>query len=233
MSARVVKDRCPVCTRSKNSFQVAYCKGEWSGGQTPAWWNNDSWSGTDEYLILRCCGCNAVYVRRDSACEEIYEVHHDSQGNGYVTHPKTNAYWPSPPRRQIPKWVRQLDWTDKTLADLLRDVYKAINEDLEVLATIGMRIVFDRASELLGVNPETTFANKLEQLVGNGHIGLSERKALDVLTNAGSAAAHRGWKPTEYQLDALATIMEQFVHRTMVTADTADELGQRIPKRRK
>ena len=54
-----------------------------------------------------------------------------------------------------------------------------------------MRTAFDRASELLGVNPAKTFAEKLTDLVSRGHIGSSEKDTLDTLTDAGSAAAHR------------------------------------------
>jgi hypothetical protein len=44
-----------------------------------------------------------------------------------------------------------------------------------------------------------------------GKIGRSERETLEILTDAGGAAAHRGWKPTVKQLDTLMTVGEQFL----------------------
>jgi hypothetical protein len=87
------------------------------------------------------------------------------------------------------------------LEDLLTSVYTALDNDLRVLAAIGLRTAFDRASELLSVDPEKTFADKLSQLMANGDIGSTEKESLDVLTDAGGAAAHRGWKPNPKQLD--------------------------------
>jgi hypothetical protein len=44
------------------------------------------------------------------------------------------------------------------------DTYVALNNDLRILAAIGIRTAFDRASQLLGIAPEKTFADKLGEL---------------------------------------------------------------------
>ena len=64
-----------------------------------------------------------------------------------------------------------------------------LNNDLRVLSAIGIRMAFDRAS---GVYPAKRFAKKLLELVERGEIGVSEKYTLDILTDAGSAAAHEG-----------------------------------------
>jgi Domain of unknown function (DUF4145) len=115
----------------------------------------------------------------------------------------------------------------------LTSVYTALDNDLRVLAAIGLRTAFDRASELLGIDPNKTFAGKLSQLVVDGHIGSTEKASLDVLTDAGGAAAHRGWKPNLKQLDTLSSIMEQFVHRTFVLNAKAKRVKTSIPSRKR
>jgi uncharacterized protein DUF4145 len=92
--------------------------------------------------------------------------------------------------------------------------YEALNNDALVLAAIGLRTVFDRASEKMGVDPALQFDKKLDALEGMEKIGRSERETLEILTDAGGAAAHRGWKPTVKQLDTLMTVGEQFLSVT-------------------
>ena len=67
----------------------------------------------------------------------------------------------------------------------------------------------------------------------DGHIGSTEKASLDVLTDAGSAAAHRGWKPMLKQLDTLSSIIEQFVYRTFVLNLEAKSVKMSIPSRKR
>ena len=92
-----------------------------------------------------------------------------------------------------------------------------------------MRTSFDRASELLGIDPANTFAEKLNELTKSGRIGTTERDNLDALTDAGSAAAHRGWRPTLRQLDTMMSILEAFLYRTFVLEEEVKRLKPAIP----
>jgi hypothetical protein len=47
------------------------------------------------------------------------------------------------------------------LGDLLIEMYAALDADLRVLAAVGARTVFDRASEKFGVDPAESFAGNL------------------------------------------------------------------------
>jgi hypothetical protein len=94
-----------------------------------------------------------------------------------------------------------------------------------------MRTVFDRASELLGIDPEKTFKQKLNDLKVMGHITEKEVKVLTALIDAGSAAAHRGWQPKPKQLDNMITILEAFLHRAFLLEEIGAELDQGVPKR--
>src|SRR5262249_11815942 len=106
------------------------------------------------------------------------------------------TYWPVPSKRKPPDWVIELLSEDSVLYDLVTETYAALNNDAPVLAAVGLRTVFDRASEKMGVDPALSFAEKLDALERMGKMGRSERGTLEPLTDAGGAAAHRGWKPT-------------------------------------
>src|SRR5262249_6534359 len=153
--------------------------------------------------ILQCGGCDEIYYRKEVVSSE------NSDLQPVIT------YWPAPSKRKRPSWTNELmeDWD---LYNLVLETYTALDNDAPVLAAIGLRTVFDRVSEKLGLDPALGFGEKLDALLKSGKIGQSERATLEVLTDAGGAAAHRGWKPTIKQLDTLMTIGEQFLYRTII-----------------
>jgi hypothetical protein len=99
---------------------------------------------------------------------------------------------------------------------LLGEVYTALDNNLVILATIGMRTMFDCASQKLGADPNQSFAEKLKELTAGNKIGGEEKEMLSVLADAGSAAAHRGWKPTDEDIDHLMGALENFLERAFV-----------------
>jgi hypothetical protein len=172
-----------------------------------------------DYRILACRGCSTVYFQTTTA----------TFGAG----PEDVRYWPPPSKRVRPNWLWKLWKADRDLADLFGDIYTAMDGDLGVLAAIGVRTVFDRASELLGVDPAQTFAEKLTALTQLGKVGTDERFMLDVLIDAGGAAAHRGWKPSWEELDAMMGIIEQFLYRAFILPAQAQELHLAVPPKPK
>lgn len=104
-----------------------------------------------------------------------------------------------------------------------------MNADLPIPAAIATRTAFDRATELLQIDPAKAFDAKLNELICLGKISTDERDTLAVLIDAGSAAAHRGWKPKVTELDVLVSIIEAFLHRTFVLGEAAKSLKQNVP----
>lgn len=54
---------------------------------------------------------------------------------------------------------------------------------------------------------------------------------LAVLIDAGSAAAHRAWRPSHKELDAMMTILEGFLHRSILLDDVAHRLKKVVPSK--
>lgn len=111
------------------------------------------------------------------------------------------------------------------------ELYSALDNSLMVLAGIGVRTSFDRVTELVGIDANLSFARKLEALLSNGRIGVTEKDILATLIDAGSAAAHRGWSPSSDDLHTMMDVLEQFVHRTFVLRDESENLKLRVPGR--
>jgi hypothetical protein len=187
-------------------------------------------SATDTGMILECCGCQRVFFRRDywfSEWETIGE-------NPYTGQPQLEGgtettYWPPPVQRKPPEWSDKIAKADRVLGRLLSEMYTALNSDLRVLTAIGARTAFDRASELLNVDPALRFDQKLDALVSLGKVGTGERETLGILVDAGSAAAHRGWMPKAKELRTMITIIEGFLHREFVLAERLKRLKAAVP----
>jgi hypothetical protein len=180
------------------------------------------WEKITSYM-LECGGCRTVYFRED------YVFSEDFGPDGPETR---TTYYPAPAKRKRPEWFSFLNLEGR-LYGLLEETYNALDVDARVLSATGARTLFDRASELLKIDPALPFNEKLEQLQIKGHISSSERAHLDVLTDAGGAAAHRGWQPTPDLLDTIMTIVETFIHRKFVLEAEVKRLKKEIPRRQR
>ena len=85
---------------------------------------------------------------------------------------------------------------DGQLHGILSEMYTAYDNRSYILTAVGLRTALDRGTEVLGIDPAITFAEKLDALKDGGWIGDTERDILEVVTDAGNAAAHRGWRRT-------------------------------------
>ncbi|MGY4456132.1 hypothetical protein [Bradyrhizobium sp. LB13.1] len=160
--AEEIKGFCPTCLREQNATILARHRNrEFSP-------DDDSIFVQNDHYILKCGGCDTIFHRHDSAFSE------DTDDHGI---PKADVqYWPSESKRERPDWLG-VDFiaADHILYKLTIGIYTALDHDLTVLAAIGMRTAFDRASELLGIDPGKPFTKKLDEMVAIGKIGASER----------------------------------------------------------
>jgi hypothetical protein len=185
-----IKGHCPNCGANINAGVMASHKTSWSDDYDPIW-------GETDYRILRCCGCDAVYFQKAEVFSENMDYpYHPVTGETQAEYIVDYSYWPSPLKRTRPEWLNDLISIDKKLYDIMGEVYTALDNDLKVLTAIGIRTSFDRGTELLNVDPAKSFFEKLNDLWSSGKIGQSEKDTLEVLSDAGGAAAHRGWEPT-------------------------------------
>jgi hypothetical protein len=225
-----VKGHCPHCGSDRWASVVAYHQSSFDDHETGIY-------GKTAYRILQCRGCDTVYFQTDEIFSEDQDFEFNPRTGEWEPYfPHKISYWPAPSKRSRPEWSSDLFAVDSDLSALFDDIYVALNNDLRVLSAIGVRTAFDRASELLGVDPAKTFAQKLTDLVDLGKIGSSERDTLDILTDAASAAAHRGWKPKPKELDTMMGIIEAFLYRTFILDPAAKSLKKNVPakpKRRK
>jgi hypothetical protein len=196
-SRSILRGNCPHCGADRNAEVLAEDTHEEENEQAIIWVRRT-------YSILRCLGCDSRYIRIVELCSEDtdWDIDPDT-GESFEMLNEKVSYWPSVPTpratRSRPDWL----WYDPLelkpslgseypeLASLLGEVYTALDHKLHILAKIGMRTVFDCASQKLGADPNQNFAEKLKELSAGNKISGEEKEMLSVLAEAGSAAAHR------------------------------------------
>lgn len=215
---------CPNCYSKRADKMASY---EDTGGD-----NHVDW--ISKYSVLECRGCGVHYFKASHSNSEDFEYFIDPHtGEHEKQYNESIEFWPPPAKRAAPDWANEIGAHDLVLGALFDDVYTALSNNLNVLAAIGMRTVFDRASELLNIEPNETFLKKLSKLRNEGHVSEKDEVVLSVLIDAGSAAAHRGWRPNPKQINDMMSILETFLHRAFLLPGIGAELEKVVPKRRK
>jgi len=225
----ILKALCPRCKGERNCQVHGFVNVPWEVGDQV----NYHW-GRDESKLLQCCGCETVFLHIQSWDSELFEIEYDYAKRDQVQVPviKTTTF-PAPEveQNQKPDWIWEIAKIDPQLHKILDETYTAYEASSLILAAVGLRTAFDRATEVLKIDPGHTLDEKIKQLQENGFIGETEASTLGVVANAGSAAAHRAWSPDETEFQTLLTALEQFLQRTVVSGKKALSIANNIPPR--
>lgn len=190
--------------------------------------------GGAEHQLLRCRGCETVFYKVESWHSEDWDVRFNRQsGEDEMYYPKTVSVYPPPePKSQRPDWAWDLRLRDNVLAQIVEEMYVAKTNQLNVLTAVGLRSALDRATFILGIDEGLDFPSKIAKLTDDGRLGKVEADQLQVLVQAGNAAAHRGWSPDDAQLSALLDVLERFI-RSSFFSPPVEKIGALIPPRPK
>lgn len=225
---KTFKAHCPRC----NGDRVCVIHGkvdrpwEWSDGMHAQW-------GHKAYTLAECRGCEEVFFHQASWNSEDGDYYYDKElERDVMFYPTTNVTFPAPEKKsEKPDWVWNIAKIDPQLFSILNEMYLAYEQSSLILASVGLRTAFDRSTELLKIDPSLSLEAKVKHLFNEGFTSETESKNLEVVTNAGSAAAHRAWSPNQAEFKTLLTTLEQFIHRTVISGDAAQSIADRIPAR--
>ncbi len=212
---KIVRGHCPRCGPQRR----AEVKGE---VVTNYGTEEEGVTSVESHRLLQCLGCNAPYFQ---VLVEFLDMPSDEAD--------TEQYWPAPNKRAKPEWLYEIIRIDYAFYKLLLSLYSALDNDITVLAASGVRTVFDRATELLGIDPDLPFVDKVRALKMQGRIGSHEEEDLKTMVDAGSAAMHRAWAPPPKELDTMMVTLERFLHHAFVLREKTASLKLKVPERRK
>ncbi|HUI20235.1 MAG TPA: DUF4145 domain-containing protein [Methylocella sp.] len=219
---KIKKAECSNCGGLRNCDVLGQHK-ESDGNEYYDWWKR--------WYLLRCRGCENIFVQTVSGNSEDYYDEDAPNGETITKFMESIEYWPARSKRTKPEWMNE-GIIDEDLHASLVELYGALDNDLNMLAAIGIRTSFDIAAELLGIDAEQPFKSKLEELVVTHHMGKVDQLRLETLIDAGSASAHRGWRPTAVDLSTMMDVLELFIHGTFVAPRHKKRLDDRIVKMR-
>jgi Domain of unknown function (DUF4145) len=95
---------------------------------------------------------------------------------------------------------------------------------------MGVRTALDYVMVQI-VDDSRTFEHKLDRMVENGHLSARQKDLLKTVIDAGSAAAHRGFRPARDLLQEMLAVMEGIIREHYITRPMLDTLKTHIPPR--
>lgn len=225
-----VTAHCPICNAERKCDVHANVYKSWSwevnGGR-------NSMDGGVNHSLLECRGCETVFYLRDSWDSENVDYYYGPEGETLVEPVRDKHTYPPPDSQTKPLWFDALGKVDGQLQSILNEMYVTYDHKAYILTAVGLRTALDRATEVLGIDPAISFEEKLKELKDGGWVGETEHSILDVITNAGSAAAHRGWSPSNDDAGKLLTAMEAFLYRAFIVGQDALSIKANIPPKPK
>jgi Domain of unknown function (DUF4145) len=175
------------------------------------------------FTLLECAGCKAILLRE-----------------GYSTNSSDYTdirYYPSPASRRVHDWVYDLSVgviggpraRFAGLGDLFLEIYQAVRGGQLRLAIMGIRALIEQVM-IHKVGDKGTFAKNLEAFQQARYISLVQRDALNDILDAGHAAIHRSYTPTEKDIQIALDIIEGVMAAIFVHADAAKKVSERYPR---
>lgn len=165
------------------------------------------------YELLECRGCHHHRLRTKF------------EPNG--SDDTTTLYYPPALARRPPPW--RVDLPARML-ELLEEIYIAMHNDARRLVLMGTRTLVDMLI-LDQVGDVGSFKQKLVALKDKGVITQQSSEVLEAALDAGSAAAHRGHRPTSEQMNTVIDIVEHLLEATYHLGRVAARLRLVTPPR--
>ena len=211
----VVKLFCNSCGRETRHDLLASIRQEDSDDLPPEGYGV-SW--VDIYQTLQCRGCGHVTYRSRFWFSEYQEedrpsIYEDRYYPPLMSHPK-------------PKWFDDLN---NDLRQVLDEVYTALHHKLNYLTAVGARTALDMMI-VEKIGDIGTFQQKVDSLEKQGYITLQERDLIEAVTEAGNAAAHRGYSPDAKNLQDVINILEALLHKFYILESESKRLIERAQK---
>lgn len=195
-------------------------------------YSDEKYHDLTEYVLLECCGCERIkmlIIERSDSC--------GTDENGQ-TIPFVKQFPPKVTRNR-PKWIADLLWPfeadvglkHRQLATLIDEIYTALQNDSNRLAVMGVRALLESIMiEKCGDNG--TFKNNISKFENDGFISSTQRKALELVLEAGHAAIHRSYEPTREEILAALDITENIIESIFIISSTKSKKLSNVPQRK-
>lgn len=213
-------EHCPKCRQERSVREIA--KDRYSDHSDP------EYSHSNSAYFLQCETCHSYYVKLGHSNEHDVDHIWVSETGWELYCPERFTYLPAFAKRPFPNWFDRLKTEHHEVVSLLVDIYKASDNDLNQLAAMACRTLFEKLAAILKVGDALRFNEKLDKLRDDGHISTDHRDILEILVEGGHAAVHRDWSPEDDELVVILDILEEFIYTMLFKpSDDAKKKAQR------
>ncbi len=115
---------------------------------------------------------------------------------------------------------------------LLIEIYVALRNDQRALAAMGVRALLESIM-IEKIGDQGMFLENLNKFEEAGYVSRIQRERLETILEAGHAAMHRLYNPSEEDLITLVDITESIVESIYTHGAKVERLKKRIPPRAK
>lgn len=207
------KAHCNTCGGNRNHEILHSEKTAWEDPEHPI-------CGGDTYEMLKCCGCDNIKLRHTSWCSDTDE--------------QPVNYFPASIFRRNPDWFNEL-WlelgtNDEFVEPLLREIYVALQHNLPSLAAMGVRSLLEKIM-VSKTGDQGSFINNIAVFEQHGYVSRIQRERLEAILDAGHAAIHRTFKPSNKDVITLVDLTEHIVETVYLHEAKVIALKKRVPPR--
>jgi len=125
---------------------------------------------------------------------------------------QSTNYYPPLPLRIKPAWYGCLS---NDYQDILNEIYNALDNSLFFLASTGIRTALDRLI-VKKIGDVGDFSRKLKELFVRGIIDKHEKRILSSVIDAGSASAHRSYRPGSKSINNMMDLLEAIFYKLAI-----------------
>lgn len=164
------------------------------------------------FQVVQCREC-----RSTTYCIHTH-IHPGFGGDSYI---ESTSYHPPLPFRTKPVWYNKLPELYRLILD---EIYQALDNRLFFLASSGTRTALDMLI-VQKIGDIGSFKDKIERLLSEGMIDSTERDMLLAVIDAGSAAAHRNYRPDDEKINHMMDILEEIFYKMIVDPERKQDLA--------
>lgn len=178
-------------------------------------------------------------------CEDI-RLHILAQDDFHGARSHRESLYPSQRRRSAPDWVAADLHSLPRLAlkpekdpyvgaivgeirDFLHEIYQAFDGGLFRVAMMGIRALIE-CIMVHECGDRGSFKKNCEAFFEKGLVAPSQQKMFaDALLEAGHAAMHRGWAPTQGDVETLLGVVEALIKSLYIDPSKTEKIAQSLP----
>jgi len=112
------------------------------------------------------------------------------------------------------------------------EIYTAVQNGCHRLAAMGVGALLESViTQKIG--DKGTFKGNVDALLEAGYVSVRQALTIQSILDAGHASIHRGWEPTNQDVNTLLDIVESIVETVYLHEDLVRELDKKVPKRKR